>query len=82
MDWRDSAACLKEDPDLFFPTGTAGAATREIELAKTICRRCPVQQPCLQWAIGTGQLAGIWGGLTEAERRNWTRRQAAAARSA
>lgn len=74
MDWRDAGACLSHDPDLFFPTGATGPIGREIEQAKTICRGCPVRNPCLQWALGAGQLSGIWGGLTEDKRRAWVRR--------
>ncbi len=76
MDWRDAAACLSHDPDLFFPTGATGPIGREIEQAKTVCRGCPVRNACLQWALSAGQLSGIWGGLTEEERRSWARRRA------
>ena len=82
MDWRESAACLNHDPDLFFPTGSTGPIVREIEQAKTVCRGCPVRTACLHWALGAGQLSGIWGGLTEEERRVIRRRRVAAARAA
>lgn len=75
MDWRESGACLQEDPDLFFPTGATASLSREIEIAKSVCRRCSVQQACLEWALGAGQLSGIWGGTTEDERRTWSRRR-------
>lgn len=75
MDWREAAACLNHDPDLFFPTGATAPIGREIERAKTVCRGCPVRSACLQWALGAGQLSGIWGGLTEEERRSWARRR-------
>ncbi len=68
-DWRDRAACLHEDPDLFFPVGTTGPAIAQAEAAKAICRRCPVREECLEFAMRTGQAFGIWGGLTEEERR-------------
>ena len=68
-DWRDDAACLHADPDLFFPIGTAGPALVQIDQAKRICRACPVQAPCLTWALGQGILSGVWGGTTETERR-------------
>ena len=68
-DWRDRAACRDEDPDLFFPIGTAGSALTQIEQAKAVCRRCPVLQECLRWALSTGQDVGIWGALTPEERR-------------
>jgi len=65
--WRDRAACLIEDPELFFPISThPGRQTAE---AKAVCRTCPVRDACLTWALETHQDYGIWGGLTEAERR-------------
>ena len=76
MDWRDSAACLDEDPELFFPIGNTGPALVQIEQAKAICRRCTVMETCLQWAMDTGQDAGVWGGLSEDERRALKRRKA------
>lgn len=75
-DWRKSAACRTEDSDLFFPQGTTGMWLAVIEQAKAICRRCPVTGQCLQWALETGQDAGVWGGLSEAERRSLKRRKA------
>ncbi len=66
--WRDRAACLDADPDLFFPVGTTGPALRQVAEAKAICQACPVREPCLAWALGQGIL-GVWGGTTEDERR-------------
>jgi WhiB family transcriptional regulator, redox-sensing transcriptional regulator len=68
-DWRDHASCSGLDPDLFFPVSTSGAALTDIEAAKRVCQRCPVTTPCLRWALGIGQVSGIWGGTTEEERR-------------
>jgi WhiB family redox-sensing transcriptional regulator len=68
-DWRDHAACRRLDPDLFFPVSTSGASLTEIEAAKHVCQRCPVAASCLRWALDLGQVAGIWGGTTEEERR-------------
>jgi WhiB family transcriptional regulator, redox-sensing transcriptional regulator len=62
-------ACRTEDPDLFFPIGTTGPALRQIEDAKAVCRRCEVADACLDWALRTGQDAGVWGGRSEEERR-------------
>jgi WhiB family redox-sensing transcriptional regulator len=75
MDWRDEAACLGEDPELFFPVGTTGRALDQIEQAKTVCKQCPVAQECLDWALDTNQDAGIWGGTSEEERRTIRRRR-------
>ena len=76
MDWRDSAACRTEDPELFFPIGNTGPALVQIEEAKAVCRQCSVQSPCLSFALETGQDAGVWGGLSEDERRALKRRAA------
>src|SRR3569832_309188 len=81
MDWRHRAACLDEDPELFFPIGNTGPALLQIEEAKAICRRCPVMDTCLKWALESGQDAGVWGGLSEDERRALTRRIARARRA-
>jgi WhiB family redox-sensing transcriptional regulator len=76
MDWRDRAVCREEDPELFFPVGTTGPALVQIEEAKAVCRRCPVMEKCQQWALETRQADGVWGGLSEAERRAVKRRAA------
>jgi WhiB family redox-sensing transcriptional regulator len=62
------AACLGEDPELFFPEGNTGPALLQLEAAKAVCHRCEVAQTCLTWAIDSGQDAGVWGGLSEEER--------------
>jgi WhiB family transcriptional regulator, redox-sensing transcriptional regulator len=69
MDWVHSARCKDEDPELFFPIGTSGPATAQINSAKAICGQCGVREECLEWAMATGQDAGVWGGLSEEERR-------------
>jgi WhiB family redox-sensing transcriptional regulator len=76
MDWRHRAACRDEDPELFFPIGNTGPALLQIEQAKAVCRRCPVAEPCINWALETGQDSGVWGGLSEDERRALKRRGA------
>jgi WhiB family redox-sensing transcriptional regulator len=81
MDWRDRAACLDEDPELFFPIGNTGPAILQIEEAKAVCRRCEVLDTCLKWAIESGQDAGVWGGMSEDERRALKRRNARARRA-
>ncbi|WP_405461529.1 WhiB family transcriptional regulator [Streptomyces sp. NBC_00101] len=73
-DWRTHAACRTEDPDLFFPLGNTGPALVQTDEAKAVCRRCPVTETCLQWALDTNQDTGVWGGLAEDERRNLRRR--------
>jgi WhiB family transcriptional regulator, redox-sensing transcriptional regulator len=71
-DWRASAACRNEDPDLFFPVGTTDFVLGQIREAKAVCGRCPVQQPCLDWALSSGPIghaAGVCAGLCEDELR-------------
>jgi WhiB family redox-sensing transcriptional regulator len=63
-DWHDYANCLGVDPDLFFPE--RGASTRE---SKEVCRGCEVRHDCLEFALQNGEKFGIWGGLSERERR-------------
>src|ERR687897_314870 len=67
MDWRHRALCRDEDPELFFPIGNTGPAIVQLEEAKAVCRRCPVTEECLSWALESGQDAGIWGGMGEVE---------------
>jgi WhiB family redox-sensing transcriptional regulator len=69
--WQRKANCLGVDPDLFFPE--RGVSTRE---AKEVCRGCTVRQECLDFAIANGEKFGIWGGLSERERRRIRRRRA------
>lgn len=76
MDWRQQAACLDEDPELFFPIGNTGPALLQVEEAKKVCARCVVREQCLDWALSAGQDYGVWGGLSEDERRALKRRNA------
>jgi WhiB family redox-sensing transcriptional regulator len=69
--WQERANCLGVDPDLFFPE--RGASTRE---AKAVCRSCEVRAECLEYALDHGEKFGIWGGLSERERRRVRRQRA------
>jgi WhiB family redox-sensing transcriptional regulator len=69
MEWVHRALCKDEDPELFFPVGTTGPAASQIDAAKAVCVRCPVRLDCLEWAMTTSQGSGVWGGLSEEERR-------------
>ena len=69
--WQEKANCLGVDPDLFFPE--RGASTRE---AKAVCRGCEVRGDCLEYALAHGEKFGIWGGLSERERRRVRRQRA------
>lgn len=70
--WVKAAAC-KADPDAMFPTSNEG----EIEYAKAYCRTCPILELCGQWALEHREEYGVWGGLSEAERRTIHRRRRA-----
>ena len=69
--WQEYANCLGVDPDLFFPE--RGASTRE---AKEVCRGCVVRDDCLEFALINGEKFGIWGGMSERERRRIRRQRA------
>lgn len=73
MDWRNDAACRDQDPDLFFPIGSTGPAVEQADEAKKVCMTCDVREQCLEFALASNQDAGIWGGLTEDERRTLKR---------
>ena len=73
VSWRATASCCDTDPDLFFPVGTTGAALEQIDEAKSVCLSCPVNVPCLEFALRTNQDTGIWGGTSEEERRHLRR---------
>ncbi len=67
-EWYERALCPQTDPDAFFPE--KGGSTRE---AKKICLGCPVRDQCLKWALDNDERFGIWGGLSERERRRLKR---------
>ena len=69
IEWRMSAACRSAEPELFFPVSAGGRSAAETERAKAVCARCPVRRECLQFALATRQAYGIWGGMSEGERR-------------
>lgn len=68
-DWRNRAACRSEDPELFFPLGNSDPALIQTERARAVCNRCPVIDACLRWAVDNDIPDGIWGGMSESERR-------------
>ena len=74
-DWRDQAACREEDPEVFFPIGATPAAKAVERHAKAVCFRCPSMEECGRWAFETRQPFGVWGGLSEKERRKILRRR-------
>jgi len=62
--WQERALCAQTDPEAFFPE--KGGSTRE---AKKVCTRCDVRAECLEYALAHDERFGIWGGLSERERR-------------
>jgi WhiB family redox-sensing transcriptional regulator len=66
--WESAAACLGTDPELFFPIGPSGPALQQVAQAKAICAHCAVRCECLQFALATHQVHGVWGGTSEEER--------------
>jgi WhiB family redox-sensing transcriptional regulator len=74
-DWRDNAACTDQESDLFFASELTATGKADVRHAKTICWRCPSLQPCGQWALETRQAFGVWGGMSERERRRILRRR-------
>ena len=73
-DWRAAGACLSADPDLFFPIASGQVAARQITQAQLICSGCGVRQQCLDFAMRTGEVHGIWGGTIPEDRIRTRRR--------
>ncbi|WP_318241597.1 WhiB family transcriptional regulator [Cellulomonas avistercoris] len=69
MGWQERALCAQTDPEAFFPE--KGGSTRE---AKKVCTQCEVRAECLEYALENDERFGIWGGLSERERRKLKRR--------
>ena len=68
LGWQEEALCAQTDPEAFFPE--KGGSTRE---AKRICSGCEVRAECLEYALANDERFGIWGGLSERERRRLRR---------
>ena len=68
LEWQVDALCAQVDPEMFYPE--KGGSTRD---AKSICDRCTVRAECLEYALGHDERFGIWGGLSERERRRLKR---------
>ena len=69
LGWQERALCAQTDPEAFFPE--KGGSTRE---AKKVCVGCDVRSECLEYALEHDERFGIWGGLSERERRKLKRR--------
>ena len=74
-EWREQAACRDLDTSTFFPETDEEAAA-----AIAVCATCPVREACLEFALVTRQDDGVWGGMTEVERKRLRRRRQEAAR--
>ncbi|MEV5629145.1 WhiB family transcriptional regulator [Micromonospora tulbaghiae] len=72
-DWHEDGLCRQVDADLFFPEKGQSAAP-----AKQICRACPVRAECRTWALDRNEQHGVWGGLSEKDRRELRRERVAA----
>jgi WhiB family redox-sensing transcriptional regulator len=68
LEWRDQALCAQTDPEAFFPE-KGGSTTA----AKRVCRACDVRAECLEFALENDERFGIWGGMSERERRRLKR---------
>lgn len=64
LSWQEHALCAQTDPEAFFPE--KGGSTRE---AKQVCELCAVREECLEYALAHDERFGIWGGMSERERR-------------
>jgi WhiB family redox-sensing transcriptional regulator len=73
--WAARGACQRTDPELFFPVTVTGPAAGQVARAKAVCRGCPVRDQCLEFALDSGQVFGVWGGTTGEERRLIRRRR-------
>lgn len=68
LEWRDGGLCAQTDPEVFFPEKGSSP-----NLAKQVCQACPVRTECLEYALERSIRFGVWGGLTERERRRLRR---------
>ena len=77
--WQDRAACKGMDPTIFFGPEYAETVKEKRDredAAKAVCMTCPVREECLEYALDTREAYGIWGGMTELERKALLRRRA------
>jgi WhiB family redox-sensing transcriptional regulator len=68
--WLDQAACRGLDPTIFYPV-----SEEECGPAKAVCELCDVRQSCLEWALGSREREGVWGGASERDRRRIIRQR-------
>jgi WhiB family redox-sensing transcriptional regulator len=70
MAWQDKGACRGLETAVFYPDPEEDGTE-----AKAVCDRCPVRQPCLEWALSNREKEGVWGGCNERERRRILRQR-------
>ena len=70
LTWKLAGACRYSSTDMFYP-----ASDTDADVAKAVCNACPVQEPCLEYALTVREPEGVWGGHTFAERRSILRRR-------
>jgi WhiB family transcriptional regulator, redox-sensing transcriptional regulator len=70
LTWRQRAACVGVEPEIFYPVSEEDA-----EQAKAVCAECEVRQSCLEFALANRERDGVWGGATERERRRIIRQR-------
>ncbi|MGJ9583291.1 WhiB family transcriptional regulator [Actinotignum sp. GS-2025b] len=70
LHWRESALCAQTDPDVFFPEKGGSTAP-----ATSICHECPVREECLEYALQHDIRHGIWGGMSDNDRRRLSRQR-------
>lgn len=75
--WRDNAACLGLESEIFYPI-----TDEEADTARAICEACEVRVECLEYALARREKDGVWGGATERDRRRIIRQRRRAARLA
>lgn len=68
--WTEHAVCAQTDPEIFFPSKGGGAAA-----AKRVCAVCPVTKECLEYSLAKGEQHGVWGGLSDRQRRAEAKRR-------
>lgn len=83
-EWVDEAVCYAQPSDIFYPGDPHGGQPsdrpEDYRVAKSLCDRCPVRRPCLEYALATGEKWGMWGGLMPSERVSEKRRRARGSR--
>ncbi|MCW2528796.1 MAG: transcription factor WhiB [Pseudonocardiales bacterium] len=69
--WRERSACRDMNNDAFYVAEHERGSSKQMRItaAKSVCETCPVQRPCLQWALDVAENHGVWGGMTPEERK-------------